>query len=419
MSAGLANRRVVVTGIGVVTAVGHKLDEFWNAVVEGRSGAGPLTRFQVGELPTQIACEVGDLKVAHFIDPKKAKRFERSVRHGLIAARLAVMDANIELTGLEPDRAAVVDGASVGGMESSFKGQIAFENKGFRSMSPFTLINSYAGGGSAEVAIELGVEGPAITIGSGSCASTDAIGQARSMIVADEVDMVLAGGSEAPLLGPLFGAFCLAKAMSTRNDEPAKAMRPFDRGRDGFVLGEGAAYLVLEELSHAVARGARVYAELAGYGTTCEAHHSVTPHPDGIGMSRMIRKVLRQARMDSTDLQYINLHGAASDAHDPAETSGVKLALGPQARRLSASATKPVTGYALGAAGAIEAAITSLAIHRQVIPPTINFEEAAPGCDLDYVANEARPYPLTTALSVNAGFGGRYSGLAFRRCEAR
>lgn len=235
------------------------------------------------------------------------------------------------------------------------------------------------------------------------------------MIVSGEVDVVLAGGREAPLLGPVFGAFCLARAMSTCNDDPAGAMRPFDKSRDGFVLGKGAGHLVLEEMSHAVARGARIYAELLGYGTTCEAQHSVTPHPDGIGLSWAIRKALRQARLDSTDLQYINLHGAASEVHDPAETNGIKLALGPQAHQISASATKPVTSYALGAAGAIEAAITVLAIHRQVIPPTINFEEAAPGCDLDYVPKEARPYPLTVAMSVNAGFGGRYSSLAFRR----
>jgi 3-oxoacyl-[acyl-carrier-protein] synthase II len=417
MSAGVAERRVVITGIGVVTPNGHDLAAFWDAAITGRSSAGAITRFDTGDLPTRIACEINDLNVGQFIDPKKAKRFERSVRYGLVAAHLAVKDAGIDPAAIGPDRSAVVEGASVGGMESSFRGQQAFENKGFRSMSPFTLINSYAGGGSAEVAIEFGIEGAATTVGTGSCAGADAIGQARAMIMNDDLDMVLAGGSEAPLLGPLFGAFCLAKAMSTRNEQPAAAMRPFDRSRDGFVLGEGAAYLVLEEVSHAVARGARIYAEVAGYGTTCEAHHSVTPHPDGIGLSRAIRKALRQARMDSTDLQYINLHGAASDAHDPAETNGIKLALGPQAKKLSASATKPVTGYALGASGAIEAAITALAIDRQAIPPTINFSEAAPGCDLDYVPNEARPYPLTAALSINAGFGGRYSGLAFRRFE--
>jgi len=419
MSAGLAERRVVVTGMGVVTPVGHDLESFWSAVVEGRSGAGPLTRFEAGDLPCRIACEVKDLNVGQFIDPKKAKRFERAVRYGLVAARLAVNDAGIDLAQAGPDRLAVIEGASVAGMESSFKGQLAFENKGYRSMSPFTLINSYSGSGSAEVAIELGVEGPALTVGSGSCASADAIGQARAMIVAGEVDVALAGGSEAPLLGPLFGAFCLARAMSTRNETPAEAMRPFDKGRDGFVLGEGAAYVVLEEMSGAVARGARIYAELVGYGSSCEGQHSVTPHPEGIGLSRAIRKALRQARMDSTELDYLNLHGAASETQDPAETQGVKLALGPRAGRVSASATKPVTGNALGAAGAIEAVITCLAIDREAIPPTINFKEAAPGCDLDYVPNEARPFPLRAAMSVNAGFGGRYSGLLFRRLEAR
>lgn len=416
MSPGLADRRVVITGLGVVAANGQDLDSFWSSVIEGRSAAAPLKCFDAADLPTRIACEIKDLNVGKFIDPKRAKRLERSVRHGLVAAKLAVEDSGI--AEMNPDRSAVSEGAAIGGMESSFKGQAAFENKGYRSMSPFTLINSYSGGGSAEVAIEFGIEGTALTIGTGSCASTDAIGQGRSLILQNEADTVLAGGSEAPLLGPVFGSFCLAKAMSTRNEEPKKAMRPFDRNRDGFVLGEGAAYIVLEEASAAVARGARIYAELAGYSSVCEAHHSVTPQPDGIGMSRAIRKALRQARMDATDLQYINLHGTASDTHDPAETNGIKLALGPQAKQLSASATKPVTGYTLGASGAIEAAITALAIEREVIPPTINHDEPAADCDLDCVPNEARPYPLTTALSVNAGFGGRNSCLAFRRFEA-
>ena len=407
---GLTQRRVVITGIGVVAACGHDLDTFWNSVVDGRSAVAEVTRFDPGDMPTRMACEITDLNVGQFIDPKRAKRFERSIRHGLVAAKLAVEDAGV--SNLVADRSAVCEGASIGGLESSFKAHAAFENKGFRSMSPFTLINSYAGGGSAEIAIEFGIEGTALTIGSGSCASSDAIGQGRSLILQDEADTVLAGGSEAPLLGPVFGSFCLAKAMS------ATAMRPFDRGRDGFILGEGAAYVVLEEAAVAVARGAKIYAELAGYGSTSEAHHSVTPQPDGIGMSRAIRKALRQARMDATELQYINLHGTASTTHDPAETNGIKLALGPQAKQLSASATKPVTGYTLGASGAIETAIAALAIDREVIPPTINHDEPAPGCDLDYVPNEARPYPLTTALNVNAGFGGRNSCLAFRRFEA-
>ncbi|MGB0578716.1 MAG: beta-ketoacyl-[acyl-carrier-protein] synthase family protein [Limisphaerales bacterium] len=407
---GLTQRRVVITGIGVVAACGHDLDTFWNSVVEGSSGVAEVTRFDPGDLPTRLACEIKDLNVGQFIDPKRAKRFERSIRHGLVAAKMAVEDAGV--THLNSDRVAITEGASVGGLESSFKAQAAFENKGYRSMSPFTLINSYAGSGSAEVAIEFGIEGTVLTIGSGSCSSTDAIGQGRSLILQDEADTVLAGGSEAPLLGPVFGSFCLAKAMS------ATAMRPFDRDRDGFILGEGAAYVVLEEASVAVARGAKVYAELAGYGSICEAHNSVTPQPDGIGMSRAIRKALRQAKMDAADLQYINLHGTASDTHDPAETNGIKLALGPQAKQLSASATKPITGYTLGASGAVETAVTALAIDRQVIPPTINHDEPAEGCDLDYVPNEARPYPLTTAISVNAGFGGRNSCLAFRRFEA-
>jgi len=410
-------RRAVITGVGVVAPNGCELESFWSSLIEGRSAAGPITRFDAAELPSRIACEVNELPVGRFVDPRKAKRFGRAIQFSLVAAHQAVADAGLDCDRIDAERAAAVEGASLGGLESSFKAQAAYENKGHRSMSPFTLLNSYAGGGSAEVAIEFGLRGGALSVGSGSCASTDAIATARSLIVNDEADVVLVGGSEAPLLGPVLGAFCLAEATSTNNDDPAAAMRPFDRDRDGFVLGEGAAYLVIEELSHALQRGARIRAELAGAGTSCEASHSVTPEADGRGVTRAIEKAMRAAGMAAGDVQYINLHGVASDAADPAETTGIRRAFPGRVDQLSTSATKPVTGYLMGAAGALEAVITTLALERQLIPPTINFENAAAGCDLDYTAGEARPYPLTGALSLNAGFGGRNSCLALRRWE--
>lgn len=414
---GLAKRRVAITGIGVVAPNGCDLITFWRSLVEGKSSANTITRFDPGDLPTQIGCEVGELSVGQFIDPKKAKRFERSIRHALVATHLAVADSGIEASALNHDRAAVIDGTSLGGLESGFKAQAAYQNKGYKSMSPFSMINSYNGGSSAEIAIEFGIEGEARSVGTGSCSGSDAIGQARSLILNDEADVVLAGGSETPLLGPVCGALCLARATSTNNDSPTSAMRPFDRERDGFVLGEGSAFLVLEELSGAIARGARIYAELVGYGTACEARHSIAPEADGRGVTGSIRKALRTASMAVADVQYINLHGTANDSHDRAECAGIREAFGERVKRLSTSATKPVTGHALGAAGALEAAITTLAIHHREIPPTINHTEPADGCDLDFVPNEARPYPLTGALSLNAGFGGRNSCLAFRQMK--
>jgi 3-oxoacyl-[acyl-carrier-protein] synthase II len=410
-------RRAVITGMGVLAPNGGDLESFWSSLVAGRSAAGPITRFDASDLPSRIACEINNVSVGRVVDPKRAKRFGRAIQYSLVASHQAVADAGLDWSRIDLERAASIEGASLGGLESSFKAQAAYENKGHRSMSPFTLLNAHAGGGSAEVAIEFGLRGAALTLGSGSCASTDALALARSMIVNDEADVILAGGSEAPLLGPVLGAFCLAEAASTRNDDPAGAMRPFDAQRDGFVLGEGAAWLVIEELGHALQRGARIRAELAGAGRCCEASHSVTPEADGRGVTTAISKALRQAGMDPADAQYLNLHGLASDAADPAESAGIARVFAGRLDRLSTSATKPVTGYLLGAAGALEAVITTLALERQLIPPTINFKTAAPGCELDYTPGEARPYPLTGALSLNAGFGGRNSCLAFRRWQ--
>ena len=411
------NRRAVITGVGVVAPNGCEMESFWSSLVEGRSAAGPITRFDAGELPTRIACEVNELPVGRFVDPRKAKRFGRAIQFSLVAAHQAMADAGLDGNRIDPERAVVTEGSALGGLDSSFKAQAAYENKGHRSMSPFALPNSHGGGSSAEVAIEFGLRGGAFTFGSGNCASTDALAHARSLIVHDDADVVLAGGSEAPLLGPVLGAYCLAEAASTRNDDPAGSVRPFDRDRDGFVLGEGAAYLVIEELGHALQRGARIRAELAGAGMSCEASHTVMPEADGRGVARAIEKALRQARMVAGDVQYVNLHGIASDAADPAETAGIRRAFPGHVDRLSTSATKPVTGHLLGAAGALEAVIAVLALERLLIPPTINFSHAAPGCDLDYTVGEARPYPLTGALSINAGFGGRNSCLALRRWE--
>src|SRR5688572_1366278 len=279
-------RRAVVTGMGIICPNGSTIETFWNSVRDGKSAAGRVTRFDVDSLPNRIGCQIREFDPGLYFDVKKAKRFDLSIQYGMAAAKLAVHDSRLKIDQLDPDRVGVVEATSVSGMESSFKGQTAFLNRGYRSMSPFTLINAYCGGGSGEIALELGICGHALSYSSGSASGNDAIGYAASMIQQDIVDVMVAGGTEAPLLAPLWGAFCLTKVLTARNDDPHSSMRPFDRTRDGFLLGEGAGFLVIEELSHALARGAKIYAEIIGHGRSCEAFHSVAPHPDGKGLYR-------------------------------------------------------------------------------------------------------------------------------------
>jgi 3-oxoacyl-[acyl-carrier-protein] synthase II len=284
-------------------------------------------------------------------------------------------------------------------------------------MSPFTLINAYTGGGAGEIALELGIQGHAASYSSGSASGNDVIGYALRMIRDDEVDVMVAGGAEAPILAPLWGAFCQTKVMSTRNDTPATAMRPFDAARDGFVLGEGAAFLVLEELSHALSRGAHIYAEIGGHGRACEAYHSVAPHPDGIGMAKAMDKALRDAGLDRSEVNYINAHGTATSANDTVEIKAIKTLFAEHACRLAVSSTKGITGHLLAAAGAMESAVTALAIHHQVIPKTTNLTLPDSECDLDLVPFESRPYPIDVALNLSSGFGGKNSCLVMRRYQ--
>ena len=411
-------RRVVITGLGVISACGTDVPTFWRNICGGQSGARRVTRFETAGLPNEIAAEIADFDFSKYGDPKLARRFERSIQYGIAAAVQAAKDAGLDFAKLDADRVGVVEASSVGGMESSFKGQTAYEKRGYRGMSPFTLINAYCGGGRGEVALELGCKGLAVTYSSGSASGNDIMGYAASLIQRDEVDVMVAGGSEAPLLAPLWAAFCQMKVMTKRNDDPQHSMRPFERSRDGFLLGEGAGFVVLEELSHALDRGAPIYAELLGHGRSCEAYDSVAPHPEGVGMYRAMEKALRQARLHASEISYINAHGTATDTNDQVESLAIKKLFGPHARRVAISGTKPVTGHMLAAAGAIETVICALAIKHQVIPPTINFQEPADGCDLDYVPNQPRAYPTRVAMNLNVGFGGKNSCLILREYQA-
>jgi 3-oxoacyl-[acyl-carrier-protein] synthase II len=408
-------RRVVVTGLGVIAPNGCDLGTFWQSVRDGVSAAGPISRFDVSKVPHKIAAEVRGFEPARYLGAKQARRFERCLQYELAAAGLAAKDAALDFNRLDADRLGIVDASTVNGIESTLKAHLAFLEHGYKGMSPFTFINAYSGSGSGEVALHLGIKGHAITYCSGSASGNDAIGYAANMIRNDEADLMLAGGCEAPLIEAFWHGFCVNKVMTRRNEEPARAMRPFDRSRDGFVMGEGAAFLVLEELAHALDRRAHIRAEVLGQGRSCEAYHSVLPHPDGAGIYRAMEKALRQARLHPSEVDYINAHGTATESNDLAETRAIKRLFGPAATRVAVSATKPVTGHLLGAAGVLEAVICVLALEQAVIPPTINLDEPAEGCDLDYVPLRPRPYPVRVAMNLNSGFGGKNSCLVLGR----
>jgi 3-oxoacyl-[acyl-carrier-protein] synthase II len=407
-------RRVVITGMGVVAPNGCDLQTFWRSIVKGISAGGLITRFDTSTVPTKVGCELKDFDPKNYMDFKKARRFERSIQYGIAASAMAAKDAGIDFHKMDADRVGIIEGTSVSGMESSFKGQTAYLNKGYTSMSPFTLINAYCGGGSGEMALELGIKGHAVSYSSSSASGNDAIGYATNMIRQDEVDVVVAGGTEAPLLAPLWGAFCLTKVMTMRNDTPQEAMRPLDRSRDGFLLGEGAGFLVLEELSFALARGAKIYAEIASHGRSCEAFHSVSPHPDGVGMRRAMEKALARARMECSEVNYINIHGTATSTNDIAEIRAIQGLFGERADRVAISSTKPVTGHLLAAAGAIETIVCALTIKNREIPFTLNLRDPDEGCVGDLVMGRSRPYPVRVAMNLNCGFGGKNACLILK-----
>jgi 3-oxoacyl-[acyl-carrier-protein] synthase II len=406
-------RRAVVTGIGVITPNGLSIQPFWNNVTRGISAAAPITRFDASKLPVRIAAEVKGFSLANYIKDVKEKRLERTVQFAIAAGASAVKDSGLDLSGIEPDRAGVVEGTTLSGTASAIKSYHTYmTEKSLRSLHPYNLVGSYCGEGSSAISLYLGVNGPVMSYCSGCASGNDAIGYAAKMIQQDELDVVIAGGSDEIIEIQHLG-LCKLRSMSEHNENPPRAMRPFDRNRDGFVLGEGAAFVVIEEMSHALARGAKIYAEVMGHGRTAEAHHPTDPHPDGIGYKSAMKRAFRNARMHPEEIDYINAHGSATPKNDPIETRAIKDIFGSHARRLAVSGTKAITGHMMGASGAVESVITILAVANQEMPPTINLEDPDEGCDLDYVT-ESRPYPIRAAVNLNAGFGGRYACLIFK-----
>jgi len=416
MTKDLPSRRVVITGMGVISPSGKDLKEFWTNVREGNSAAAPVTRFDASDMPVKIAAEVKDFDVTDYLKTNKAGRFDRTVQYGVAAASLAAQDANIALGELDPDRLGVVEGTTISGAGSIIKARDSFKShdENYRSLHPYNVVAGYCGEGSSTIGLHLGIRGHAMTYCSGCASGNDAIGYATHMIRSDEVDVIVAGGSEESM-EMLHAGFCRIRAMSEHNEDPHSAMRPFDKTRDGFVLGEGAAFFVLEELTHALSRGARIYAEVSGHGRSCEAYHATDPHPEGIGYARSIEKALRQARVNPDEVDYINAHGSATPLNDPIETRAIRRVFNGHSRHLAVSATKPITGHLMGASGAIETTICALSIFHQEIPPTINLHDPDPACDLDYVSGKSRPYPVRVAVNLNAGFGGRYACLVLKQ----
>ena len=408
-------RRVVITGLGVVAPNGIDLDTFWKSVRDGVSAADRVTRFDVSSIPSKFACEIKDFNPQDYMDMKTARRLERSLHYSIAAARLALADSKIDFSQIDSDRTGIVEGSSLSNVESAYKGREAIATRGYRSISPSAMINGYVGSGSAEVAHQLGIKGHAITMSSSSASGNDVMGYAFDMIRNEDVDVMVAGAAEAPLIDTIYYGFSQSKSMTHWKDDPRKAMRPFDVNSDGFVMGEGGAYIVLEELTHALGRGAKIYAEFLGQGRSCEAYHPMAPHPEGLGVIRAMEKCLRRAGIDFSMVQYINAHGTANEASDLAEARAISKIAGNHARYLAVSSTKPVTGHPLAAAGAIETVICSLALKHQVIPMTLNLSLPHPGIGLDFVPNQSRPYPLETVMSLNSGFGGKNSCLVLRK----
>ena len=416
MSVAESDSRIVVTGLGVLSSLGTDVDSFWDSLVTGRSGIGPVTRFDPTDISSKVASEVKDYDPATEMDPKEVRRNDRYVHLALGAARRALSDAGLSKEDLEPERTGVLVGSGIGGMETIERQLGVLFEKGPRRVSPFmipSLIANIAGG---VIAIELGAQGPNFAVVSACASGSHAIGEALRMMRSGLADVMLAGGSEACVTRIGYAGFCSMKAMSTRyNDDPTKASRPFDAGRDGFVMGEGAGVLVLETLAHAKARGATIYAELAGYAATCDAYHITSPDLEATALTRCMQLALNDAGQAPEDVAYVNAHGTSTPYNDRSETLALKNVFEAHARNgLTVSSTKSMTGHLLGAAGAIEAATVCKAIENNIAPPTINYEEPDPECDLDYVPNKAREIPINVAMSNNSGFGGHNASLIFR-----
>jgi 3-oxoacyl-[acyl-carrier-protein] synthase II len=409
----MSRRRVVVTGLGLVCPVGNDVATGWDNLIAGRSGIGPITKFDASAFTSRIAGEVRGFNIEDWLPAKEARHFDTFIHFGIAAASQAVLDAGLAADSVDPERVGVIVGSGIGGLPMIEDNHTELVNRGPRRVSPFFVPGSIVNMISGQVSIMHGFKGPNYAVVSACTTGLHSIGDAGRLIEYGDADVMVAGGAEATVSPLGIAGFCSARAMSTRNDDPSTASRPWDRDRDGFVLGEGAGVLVLEEYEHARRRGARIYGELAGYGMSADAHHITAPDRDG--PRRGMMAALRNAGLNADQIQYVNAHGTSTPLGDKNETEAIKLAFGAHASKLVVNSTKSMTGHLLGAAGGIESVFTVLAVHHQISPPTINIFNQDPECDLDYCANEARPMHIDVAMSNSFGFGGTNGTLVVKR----
>ncbi|MFA5915666.1 MAG: beta-ketoacyl-ACP synthase II [Burkholderiales bacterium] len=411
----MSRRRVVITGLGIISPVGNTIAEAWAAILGGQSGITKITRFDASRLSCQVAGEVKGFDIAPYLERKEARHMDTFIHYGMAAGIQAIRDSGLEVTPENAERIGVNIGSGIGGLPMIEQTQRELLAGGPRKISPFfipsTIINMISG----NLSIKYGLKGPNLAMVTACTTATHCIGESGRLIEYGDCDVMVAGGAEAVVTELAMGGFAQARALSTRNDDPATASRPWDRDRDGFVLGEGAGVLVLEEYERAKARGARIYAELTGYGMSGDAYHMTAPREDGDGAARCMNSALRNARLNADQVDYINAHGTSTPLGDIAETTAVKRSLGAHAKKVAVSSTKSMTGHLLGAAGGVEAVFSALAVHHQIAPPTINLVNQDPQCDLDYVPNAPRQMKINVALSNSFGFGGTNGTLVFGR----
>lgn len=414
----MSTRRVVITGMGALTPIGKGIDEFWTGLKSGRSGARLIEHFDTERFATKFAAMIPEFNVADYLNPKEARRMDKFCQYAMIASDEAVKDAAIDLESIDKNRVAVLVGSGIGGMETFYKQAVDFYNSGPRGVSPFFIPMLIPDIASGQISIRYGFRGPNYCAVSACATGSHNIGLAYDHIKNGQADYAVCGGAEAPVIEMGVSGFNAVKAMSTRNDDPATASRPFDADRDGFVLGEGAGSLFLETYESAINRGARIYAEIVGYGFSADAFHITAPDPDGIGVKQAIHDALKSANLKPEQIDHINMHGTSTPLGDVAETNSIKKVFGDHAYKINLNSTKSMTGHMLGAAGAAEAIATILAVYHGIVPPTINYFTPDPNCDLNYTTNEAVARNVKYALNNAFGFGGHNSSVVFKKFEA-
>jgi len=411
-------KRIVITGLGVVSPIGIGTDNFWAALTSGKSGAARVSFFDVSSYTCQIAAEVKGFEPEKYIDKKTIRRMDRFTQFAYAAADMAIRDAGLDLDKPDPDRVGVIVGSGIGGLSTIEEEHVVLREKGARRVSPFLIPKLISNMAPGEIAIHWGYTGPNYSVSSACATSNHAIGDAMRMLRYGDADVMIAGGSEAAITPLGFAGFCSARSLTMRNDAPEKASRPFDKNRDGFLMGEGAGIVVLETLDHALARGAKIHAELGGYGATDDAYHITAPNPEATSSVKAIQRALADADLKPEDIQYVNAHGTSTELNDKTETKALKIVFGEHAKKLAISSTKSMTGHLLGAAGVTELIATTLSIKHQIAHPTINYETPDPECDLDYIPNKPRPMLINNAISNSLGFGGHNAVLAIKRYAA-